>query len=620
MDDSHRHPLYRCDSTGHEKARGRGRPSLQRWKLNHRFNVKRSTQDIFCIHKNDLDTEGRKFYGSFGHIRKKFLDQSYHECYQKERQWLHDSIIEDYLDQSANEPIPRIPWIIFTVGVQGSGKRYAVSKLVEKGILPLLAFVTVDQDEIRRALPEYTAYVEQDPETVENRTDDEAGYITETLTMAALQTRRNVIYDCSLQNVGWYKRYIANLRNHFPELKVALLSVTSSKDLVLARNHERSRETGRTLSQESLDKAFDNIPERVELMKEDVDYFCEIRNNGQVELLNESWENFTEVFRQTPFEVEKLMNKRALLQQGRRSSLSSLRGKSRRKRFSVLESSEKNHESEDMHFYGPFKHIRETLDYSYHSNYTFERQHFQDKIIEEFLKAAIVQDKNGEVCTTPTEPWAVFTAGAMGAGKSYTMKKLVQKGRFPLMAFVNVDPDEIRRCLPEFHLYVSLSPELAGELTRKESGYVAEILTLAGLEAGKNVLIDGSLRDYQWYQEYFARLRRDFPVLRLAIIHVSAPRHAVFQRASVSVLLGRLCYTLFFVRNLICLKDRAMKTGRIVPWEVLVESLEQVPKSVKILTPYVDYQVELHNAPDAEDIQLVSETETWETFQSKWVQ
>lgn len=70
------------------------------------------------------------------------------------------------------------------------------------------------------------------------------------------------------------------------------------------------------------------------------------------------------------------------------------------------------------------------------------------------------------------------------------MRKLVEKGRFPLLAFVNVDPDEIRRQLPEYHLYVSQSPELAGELTRKEAGLIAEILTLAGLEAGKVRLFD----------------------------------------------------------------------------------------------------------------------------------
>jgi len=122
----------------------------------------------------------------------------------------------------------------------------------------------------------------------------------------------------------------------------------------------------------------------------------------------------------------------------------------------------------------------------------------------------------------------------MGAGKSYTMRTLVEKGRFPLLAFVNVDPDAIRQNLPEFHIYVEQSPELAGELTRKEAGFIAEILTLAGLQSGKNVLVDGSLRDWEWYKVYFDRMRREFPSLRLAILHITAPREAVFHRAAVS--------------------------------------------------------------------------------------
>ena len=95
----------------------------------------------------------------------------------------------------------------------------------------------------------------------------------------------------------------------------------------------------------------------------------------------------------------------------------------------------------------------------------------------------------------------------MGAGKGYTMAKLVEKGRFPLKAFVIVDPDEVRRLLPEYSLYIHANAELAGELTRKEAGFIAEILTLAALQAGKNVLQDGSLRDSDWYQTYFKRLK-----------------------------------------------------------------------------------------------------------------
>jgi hypothetical protein len=87
----------------------------------------------------------------------------------------------------------------------------------------------------------------------------------------------------------------------------------------------------------------------------------------------------------------------------------------------------------------------------------------------------------GRNCTAPTRNWLVLTAGAMGARKSYTIRRLSEQGPFPLEAIVAVDPDEIRRLLPEFELYVQQTPQNAGELTRKEAGYISEILTLVAL-------------------------------------------------------------------------------------------------------------------------------------------
>jgi len=113
---------------------------------------------------------------------------------------------------------------------------------------------------------------------------------------------------------------------------------------------------------------------------------------------------------------------------------------------------------------------------------------------------------------------------------------LVQQGRFPLRGgVVKVNADAIRRYLPEYHLYIETNPDLAGDLTNKEAGYIAEILALAGLKAGRNILVDGSLRCAAWYRQYFSKLRREFPGLRLAIIHVTAPREAIFERAAVRI-------------------------------------------------------------------------------------
>mmetsp|Transcript_14316 Transcript_14316/g.21193 ORF Transcript_14316/g.21193 Transcript_14316/m.21193 type:complete len:414 (-) Transcript_14316:100-1341(-) len=269
-----------------------------------------------------------------------------------------------------------------------------------------------------------------------------------------------------------------------------------------------------------------------------------------------------------------------------------------RQTYAYMKSTEENWRSDDEEFYGPYADIRASLDYTYHSNYKKDRQALQDNIVKQFL-SSVIRDRDGFVCTTPTEPWIVFTAGAMGAGKSHTIHKLKEMNHFPLLAFVKVDPDEIRREIPEFSGYLKENPLMAGDLTKKEAGYIAEILTLAALKKNKNVLVDGSLRDTQWYKEYFVLLRRDYPKLRISILHIVAPREAVFARA----------------------KARGDVTGRIVPRETIEESLEQVPKSVNILGPLTDYFAELDNSPQKENIELITpKAETWDHFSNNWLQ
>ena len=54
-----------------------------------------------------------------------------------ERQWLHDSIIEDYLchEEQAEDCVPAEPWILYTCGVKGAGKRHLINTLMESGKL-----------------------------------------------------------------------------------------------------------------------------------------------------------------------------------------------------------------------------------------------------------------------------------------------------------------------------------------------------------------------------------------------------------------------------------------------------------------------------------------------------
>lgn len=56
----------------------------------------------------------------------------------------------------------------------------------------------------------------------------------------------------------------------------------------------------------------------------------------------------------------------------------------------------------------------------------------------------------------------------------------------------------------------------------RQAGLMAEILEETALLQGRNILVDGSMRDGVWYTLHVGDLRRRFPQLRVAIIHVRA--------------------------------------------------------------------------------------------------
>ena len=268
-------------------------------------------------------------------------------------------------------------------------------------------------------------------------------------------------------------------------------------------------------------------------------------------------------------------------------------------KYSLDESTEQNYsqplssgDNGTSDFTQPFGTVRRSLDYNYHCHYTHDRQLVQDDILFRLYGDSL---SSSEVASTKQDQWIIFTAGPMGAGKSYTLQRLSETGKLSLENFVLIDLDAIRRELPEYPYYASNDPATAGDRTRKEAGHLTEIATLAALRAGRCVVVDGSLRAYRWYCQYFARLRAEFPALKIAIFYISAPQESILHNAA----------------------DRALETGRFVPLKTLEIVMEQVPRSMAILGPLADDFVTLVNHPKEEDgIEIVGED--WNSFEQKW--
>eukprot|EP00494_Astrolonche_serrata_P001836 UN01842 len=80
-----------------------------------------------------------------------------------------------------------------------------------------------------------------------------------------------------------------------------------------------------------------------------------------------------------------------------------------------------------------------------------------------------------------------------------------------------IDFDRVRRFLPEFNIYNELNPLTAGEMTQKESGYIAEILHHASFDKSCNIVMDGTLQHGEWYTGVFENIKKTILIYEIII-------------------------------------------------------------------------------------------------------
>ncbi len=105
-----------------------------------------------------------------------------------------------------------------------------------------------------------------------------------------------------------------------------------------------------------------------------------------------------------------------------------------------------------------------------------------------------------------------------------------------------------------------------------------EIVSLAALDEGKNILVDGSLRDAAWYSNYINSLHKVYPKLKIAIFSVTAEKDTIFKRV----------------------EEREVITGRRVPRQLIEDSITQIPEALETLSPLCNYVALFKNDENAE--------------------
>ncbi|KNC78040.1 hypothetical protein SARC_09515 [Sphaeroforma arctica JP610] len=268
----------------------------------------------------------------------------------------------------------------------------------------------------------------------------------------------------------------------------------------------------------------------------------------------------------------------------------------------TIPTNEQYHDPTINRFASKFAEARKRLDYEYHRNPVCPRQELQDAILTRVLAAS-----NPLKTTTKhtRKPWLVFTAGAMGAGKGYVLSTLHNADAFPMSQFVMIDPDKLKNELPEMAGYLQEEAESAATKVHRESTFMSDVLFEYTLLQGRSLVVDGSLRDVDWYSDLFARIRREYPLYQIGILHVSAERSVIHQRA----------------------RKRAELSNRVVPTETIDQSIAQVPKSVNTLAPLADVVYEIDNGEHSDltirrklvwGEQVEVDPEDWDEFATVW--
>lgn len=214
--------------------------------------------------------------------------------------------------------------------------------------------------------------------------------------------------------------------------------------------------------------------------------------------------------------------------------------------------------------YGKYAETRRSLDYSFHKVYPEERQILQDSIIDYFL--------DEKPCFTDCNPKLVLAAGAMGSGKSHVMKNML---KIEYEMYVIADVDRIKHHIPEMRRLLETDPDNAGKIMHSEACTIHEIIFRQAVIDRRNLIIDGSLRNGEFFNGYLSNLKKN-STYEVTIVHVVASLKTCLRRA----------------------EKRSKETGRIVPQSSISLSIEECPKSVERLRKIVDIVLTVYNDKD----------------------
>jgi predicted ABC-type ATPase len=159
------------------------------------------------------------------------------------------------------------------------------------------------------------------------------------------------------------------------------------------------------------------------------------------------------------------------------------------------------------------------------------------------------------------KPQAVITMGIPASGKSKAVGAMIDTSNH-----AHVDPDNIRKQLPEFQAAIAQRARDGGTIVADETNNIADEVLAEAVGRNMNVLLEGVVSDPDWYEnELIPDLKRSGYDVAIMMVHEPDVDAAV-ARADL----------------------RGQKTGRFVPERHIREAQPKLPANFKKLAKLLD--------------------------------
>jgi len=190
-----------------------------------------------------------------------------------ERQALHREIIQRALDKAPPADPNKRPIAVLTMGGTASGK----TTMLQSAGIPQDAFVQVNADDIKEELPEYQTLADGDRsrgrsyKSAAAAVHEESSMVAKALRAAAMEQRRDLIFDGTGRNADSYTKLIKELKAKGYEVHVMMTDLDADEGV--KRANVRAERTGRWVNEEFVRDCYQSIPPNFERVARAADGF-----------------------------------------------------------------------------------------------------------------------------------------------------------------------------------------------------------------------------------------------------------------------------------------------------------------------------------------------------------